>query len=310
MYLIIGWDGKQYGPVSAEDLRAWLADRRVSAETQVCPVGGAEWKPLSAYPELVGQSSAVPAPVPATIQPQDLETLALDDSRSFAIGGCVRRGWEAVRSNFWLSVGVTFLVSAVYLLVSMVPFIGSILGLVLQGILYGGLYWFFLKLLRGETVEVGDAFAGFKRNTKDLILASVVQGAIIGAVVVVMMVPMIVLGIGFGAAHKSPESMLFLVVPLALLLAVGVIVIGTMWVFTFPLVIDKGLGFWQAMELSRKAALRRFWSVLGLMFVCGLITVLGCLALVVGIFVAVPVCAAAVAAAYDELFGETPAASS
>lgn len=305
MYQIIGWDGKQYGPVSAEDLRAWLADQRVNAETQVCPVGGTEWKPLSAYPELMGRAAAPVAAAPAPVAMQDLEAVVLDDSKLFTIGACVSRGWEAVRSNFLLSVGATFLVSAVYLLLSVVPFIGSILGLVLQGVLYGGLYWFFLKLLRGETVEVGDAFAGFKRNTKDLILVGVVQGAIVFGVVIVAMIPMIALGVGLGATHKSPASMLYVVAPLALLLAAGVMVLSTMWIFAFPLVIDKGLGFWQAMELSRKTVLRRFWSVLGLLLVCGLIAVAGCLALIVGVFVAMPVCAAAVASAYDELFGET-----
>ncbi len=304
MYQIIGWDGKQYGPVSAEDLRAWLAGQRVNTETQVCPMGGTEWKPLSAYPELMVQA-AVPAIAPAPVAAQNLEGIALDDSRSFTIGGCVSRGWDAVRGNFLLSVGATFVVVLVNCILSAVPLIGGLISLILQGALYGGLYWFFLKLLRGEPAEFGDAFAGFKRNTKDLILAGVVQGAIIVGVVLVTVVPMIALGVGFGAAHKSPTGLLFVLVPLALLLGVGVMVLSTMWIFAFPLVIDKGLGFWQAMELSRKTVLRRFWSVFGLLVVCGLIAVVGCLALIIGIFVAMPVCMAAMAAAYDELFGQT-----
>jgi uncharacterized membrane protein len=306
VYQIIGWDGKQYGPVSAEDLRAWLAGQRVNAETQVCPVGGTEWKPLSAYPELVGRAAAT-AIAPAPIAAQNLEGIALDDSRSFTIGACVSRGWDAVRGNFLLSIGATFVVMLVSCVLSAVPLIGGPINLVLQGILYGGLYWFFLKLLRGEPAELGDAFAGFKRNTKDLILAGVVQGAIVVGVVLVAVVPMIALGVGFGATHKSPTGLLFVLMPLALLLGVGVMVLSTMWVFAFPLVIDKGLGFWQAMELSRKTVLRRFWSVLGLLIVCGLIAVAGCLALIIGIFVAMPICVAAMAAAYDELFGETAA---
>jgi uncharacterized membrane protein len=306
VYQIIGWDGKQYGPVSAEDLRAWLAGQRVNAETKVCPVGGTEWKPLSTYPELVGRAAAT-AIAPAPAAAQNLEGIALDDSRSFTIGACVSRGWDAVRGNFLLSVGATFVVVLVNCILSAVPLIGGLISLVLQGVLYGGLYWFFLKLLRGEPAELGDAFAGFKRNTKDLILAGVVQGAIIVGVVLVAVVPMIALGVGFGAAHKSPTGLLFVLVPLALLLGVGVMVLSTMWIFTFPLVIDKGLGFWQAMELSRKTVLRRFWSVLGLLIVSVLIVVVGCLALIIGIFVAMPICVAAMAAAYDELFGETAA---
>lgn len=305
MYQIIGWDGKQYGPVSANDLRAWLADRRVNADTQVCPVGGTEWKPLSAYPELMGPPSSAPAAAPAPAEARDLEALALDDSRSFAIGTCVGRAWDTVRSNLLPCVGATFVVGAASCIASMVPLIGSIVGLLLQGVFYGGLYWFFLKLLRGDAAELGDAFAGFKRNTKDLVLASVVQGAIVVGVVLVLMIPMIALGVGFGATHKPPETLLYAMIPLAVLLLLWVMVVSTMWVFTFPLVIDKGLGFWQAMELSRKTVLRRFWAVLGLLLICGLIAVAGILALVVGIFVAMPVCVATIAAAYDELFGAT-----
>ena len=44
MYRVIGADGKEYGPVSIEQLRQWIADGRVNAQTQVQAAGGAEWK--------------------------------------------------------------------------------------------------------------------------------------------------------------------------------------------------------------------------------------------------------------------------
>ncbi|MCC7518932.1 MAG: DUF4339 domain-containing protein [Verrucomicrobiae bacterium] len=306
MYHIIGWDGKQYGPVSAADLRAWRADRRVNDDTQVCPVDGGEWKPLSAYPELMEGA----APLAAALESATPVAWEMDASRTFSIGRCVGRGWEVVRGNLFPSIGVTLVIGLVYLLISMVPLIGSLLALVAQGILYGGLYWYFLKQLRGEGAEFGDAFAGFKRNTKDLILAGVVQGVILFAVVLVAVIPMVALGVGIGGAAPKPslESLLLVVVPLALLLAVVVAVLSMMWMFSFPLVIDRGIGFWQAMEMSRKAVFRRLGSVIGLLLVCSLMMIAGALILIVGLLVALPVCAATLAAAYDELFG-SPAAS-
>lgn len=72
MYRIIGADGQQYGPVSVEQLRQWIHENRVNAHTLVQPEGGSDWKPLSTFPELVGEfKSALPpvAPVPPTIAP-------------------------------------------------------------------------------------------------------------------------------------------------------------------------------------------------------------------------------------------------
>ena len=51
-YKIIGSDLKQYGPVSAEDLRQWIADGRLNAQTKVQIEGADEWKLLTEVPEL------------------------------------------------------------------------------------------------------------------------------------------------------------------------------------------------------------------------------------------------------------------
>ena len=62
MYKIIGADQKEYGPISAEQLRAWIAEGRVNAQTCVLPEGGTEWKMLG---ELREFATVAPAPVPA-----------------------------------------------------------------------------------------------------------------------------------------------------------------------------------------------------------------------------------------------------
>ena len=52
MYRLIGGDGMEYGPVSAEQLRQWIQEGRATAETRVRLEGTTEWHPLSAFPEL------------------------------------------------------------------------------------------------------------------------------------------------------------------------------------------------------------------------------------------------------------------
>ena len=47
MYKIIGADQKEYGPVSGEQLRQWIAEGRVSGQTMVQSEGDPNWRPLA-----------------------------------------------------------------------------------------------------------------------------------------------------------------------------------------------------------------------------------------------------------------------
>ncbi len=65
MYRITGADGKEYGPVSADQVRQWVAEGRANAQTLVQAEGRTEWKPLAVYPELTMPSAGpTPPPVP------------------------------------------------------------------------------------------------------------------------------------------------------------------------------------------------------------------------------------------------------
>jgi len=68
-YKMIGGDGKQYGPVTAEQLRQWMSEGRVDAATRVQAEGTVDWKPLGELPEFAGVS-AVQAP--GQVQPPPL----------------------------------------------------------------------------------------------------------------------------------------------------------------------------------------------------------------------------------------------
>jgi len=67
-YRIIGGDQKQYGPVSADELRQWIAEGRLSGDSLILSEGGAEWKPLAAFPEFaiaLGSQTAARPPLAA-----------------------------------------------------------------------------------------------------------------------------------------------------------------------------------------------------------------------------------------------------
>jgi Domain of unknown function (DUF4190)/GYF domain 2 len=72
MYTILGEDGKEYGPASAEQIRQWIAEDRISGQTQARLEGAASWKSLAEFPEFDAALAAVPAslpPPPLRVQP-------------------------------------------------------------------------------------------------------------------------------------------------------------------------------------------------------------------------------------------------
>ena len=46
MYKIIGADGKEYGPITSEQLRQWMAEGRANLQTRVLPEGATEWRSI------------------------------------------------------------------------------------------------------------------------------------------------------------------------------------------------------------------------------------------------------------------------
>jgi hypothetical protein len=64
MYKIIGADGREYGPVSAEQLHQWIAEGRTNLQTLTQAVGSTEWKPLALFPKLT--QAAPPPMVPSS----------------------------------------------------------------------------------------------------------------------------------------------------------------------------------------------------------------------------------------------------
>jgi hypothetical protein len=79
MYRIIGADQKEYGPVTADEMRAWIAQHRLHASSLVQAEGSVGWKPLSLFPEFSGTLAATataPAPFPT------VPTAAFPEQRS------------------------------------------------------------------------------------------------------------------------------------------------------------------------------------------------------------------------------------
>jgi uncharacterized RDD family membrane protein YckC len=80
MFTIIGGDGKEYGPVSADQIRGWIAAGRANLDTKAKAVGTEDWRRLAEFPDFSAGGpppvSGFPTAVPASgAVPQ---TVALD----------------------------------------------------------------------------------------------------------------------------------------------------------------------------------------------------------------------------------------
>jgi hypothetical protein len=279
MYRIIGADGREYGPIMADQLRQWIKEGRINAYSKIRPEGATEWKAASEVQEFAGAfvtpagaPTLAPPPLLGAAEAEALTQEFIARDYQLPIGRCISRGWDLVMANFWLTVGASLLM---YFLAGLVASTG-IGGLLLNLVLYGGLDWMFLKLVRGQKAELGDAFAGFSLAFVPLMLFSLVGQLLTGVGMVLCILP-------------------------------GIYLIVAWQLFTALLILDKRLDFWPAMELSRKVVTRHWWQLFGFVLLCLLIKLAGTMVLCLGFFIALPITIAAKVYAYEEIFGARPA---
>jgi hypothetical protein len=63
MHRIIGADGREYGPIPAEQLRQWVREGRANAQTRARAEGADQWKPLAEHVEFAPMLARIPPPL-------------------------------------------------------------------------------------------------------------------------------------------------------------------------------------------------------------------------------------------------------
>jgi len=92
MYKIIGADGKEYGPITLEQLKQWIAEGRLNLQSKVLPDGTLEWKTVAEIPELAAAVPAPSAPVAGGFSPAPGASNAAEQVSGPAIGLMVTAG--------------------------------------------------------------------------------------------------------------------------------------------------------------------------------------------------------------------------
>ncbi len=75
MFTIIGGDGKEYGPVTTEQIRGWIAGGRANLDTKAKAVGTEDWRRLGDFAEFGGSAEVPPSlttPVSGSVTATDV----------------------------------------------------------------------------------------------------------------------------------------------------------------------------------------------------------------------------------------------
>jgi uncharacterized membrane protein len=192
------------------------------------------------------------------------------------IGSAVKRGWELVMANMNVLVVATVLTWAINVGIGFIPVIRWGGGVILGSVLHAGLMLMFIRRIRGERVELGDLFAGF-----NMALPLIIAGLLTSALTIVGFILCILPGIYLAVSY----------------------------LFVLPLIIDKKLDFWPAMEVSRQVVYKHWWAMFLFAIVLVLIICAGALLCGVGLILAAPLAIAAVSHVYEDLFGAAGSAA-
>ncbi|WP_226664417.1 DUF975 family protein [Microbulbifer aggregans] len=214
---------------------------------------------------------------------------ALAGDYQVAIGNTISEAWQRTGGNkgtVWLGVLLYMLATiAISFIAAMItgqsltdPSSGGGLAGIVSNIivfaatapLSAGMLMIGIKIARDEQVSGTEVFAHFD---KMLPLA------------IAMVLMYLLLTLGF------------------LLLILPGIYLAIAYLMMTPLIVDKNMGPWQALETSRKAVTKHWFPIFGFVIVLSLIYMAGGLALLIGLIWAVPLASIAYGVLYRNMFG-------
>jgi len=215
---------------------------------------------------------------------------------------CIKAGFELIKSQYWLFVGMT----AVGILIGSVVPLG-----ILMGPMMCVIYLALLQTERRQPIEFGTLFKGFD-YFGDSLIATLLHIIPVIIIIVPSYIIFFVFYFGFlvamsqGGGQPNPAALLGffgIIVVFWLVVLILVIVLSVIFTFAYPLIVDRRLSGLDAVKLSIRAALANFWRLLGMLLITGLLNFAGALFCYVGAFFVLPIGFAAIAIAYEQVFG-------
>lgn len=214
----------------------------------------------------------------------------------------VTAGWSLIKKDLGIWVLMILAWIVINIVLSLVPFVGSLASSLLSSVFFGG----FLIAARagdqGERVDFMSLFVGFKENFAPLLGLGAISfglGIVGGLLVGVGMWAALMTG-SFTDPNQLFSSPIFW----------GLALFGTVyftWVmmllaFATPLVALNNVPVFKSLALSQKACIYNIIPLLVFSIVAFLIVMLGMIALIIGLLLALPVLTGAYYKAYQQIF--------
>ena len=319
------------GPIPDTEWAELVRSGKIQPDTLVWQEGMEKWTPFrEASPPAVEPPPFGAAPEP-TVEAEDPNTFAarvVDLDYAASLRRCISRGWKAFLSDYWMLVGSTFLIYALTLAGASLPVVHTAMSMGLQGVLLGGLYCVGLRILRGEPAFIRDLFSGFSLALlKPLLLTTLVSFLVMVvcflpatiATEVMGMIPANFEAMMTGDPQSQAQALTLLwqtwtadpqktLVWLLVILTCSLpaVYFTFCWMFSIPLIVDKGLDFWPAMQLSRRKVLQHPWRVAVLVLAAEALGFSGALGFGIGVIFTLPLAFLVKLALYEEIFNNAP----
>ncbi len=223
------------------------------------------------------------------------------------IGNWIGRGWAMFQQDIGPFIGFVFVLLGINIVLGFIPILGSIASIVIGPVLNAGFFIYAFKILREQSRSFGDFFEGFSQ-LGDLVLFTIVAGLIASLPI---LPGAVLLAIG-GAMSQNSDSPSMLMLVGGVLMLIGLvpsIYLSVGYSMGMPLIIDRRVQFWPAMEMSRKVVGKKWGAVFAFSFVLGLVNLLGVIPCGLGLLATIPLSMCAIAYGYSQMFGLAPKVS-
>lgn len=279
------------------------------------------WEPLSSFTDLpppeANEETQIEAPAESPAGPMG----------RIVLGECFSKGWESFQKNMTtlmlgtfvflvVNVSLWFVSELAQSVVRMfmksggsdegmlkivalaVGLFFSVLTSTVTTILSAGFLWMFVKNSRGKC-EFADLFAGFSSGVwLQILMAGVAWGAIMVSLALFTLAP------GFYITEKTSSQIPAVIGALLFLVPMAYLSVGLG--FVLPLILDRRIGWQEAMRTAISTVHRQWFAAAGLIFIYTLLAVSGVVVCCVGMIFTMPLGYAIWAEGYRRLFGDPP----
>lgn len=298
-------DHTMVGPLTHAEFNRLVEQGVVSADTLVWTEGRSEWSPLGAV-----LPDATESWTPDQLPTRDLST---------PVGEIWHVSWAWFTRAPWPLLGVGALglaLTAAGWLASwglslLLPFVGGVLAFLVLTPLHTGFLLLLVEHLRGQPLRLTTLFRPFGPRYGQLIAGQLLQTVAYAVVGIPALLGFAVLLAVAYVLQQDPLLLPAWATLSALLIGTAVGLAGmcayfylvVAWLFAPLLIVDKGLDFWPALQLSRRVANRHPWGFSWFLLVATTLMLLGVLLLGIGLVFTVTLGLLMLIVGYERLYG-------